>query len=603
VAFPFPGFRLTPTLGTPGGVYQIDHNFSSTAGNGSTNISLTITCSIGGNLSFTTSGTNFISASGNPANQWKKLGLITNDVASANPTIDFYYLDGFVNAGANMRLLVDTFRFTLYDACLELPVVGVSGPLSTNVNQVVVTGVSASATNVFVYQNSGAGMVLIGSATTGVTAGNNTVTVSGLVKNAQVAATQKINGQESCVPTSGTLVGGGANPRIRVALSLRETSSTGPAGTAGSTASGNIHFLGASGTLSGSPTNGLVVSPNTSWQTVTFDRGTLLLANAANVAGALADGPGYNANDTVTLRVYAYQTGPGNGIVFYSPAPGQSATVTSNDTFTVNWTWDAVAGAEGYRLLRNVNGTGYINDYVNVIGVNNFSDANNAWTPGLGAVTPTYSQTNMSVQWNPAVGNFTNFPTPWAVIDAIAFTIDDTTDTGPYDFYLDNLQNGTTNWQTFESAVAGTTDFGFRAPSFSGTTSGNLLSAPNQAAVSNGAADTGTKSLRVRFQWSGTNATRWLRFTTSGVGNPQVDMSKPISFRMLLLPVGSSPVPPPAPTISINQLGANQVLNWTNAHRLQAASLVTGTYTNTGVINSPWTNTLTESQKFFRLVD
>ena len=154
---------------------------------------------------------------------------------------------------------MDTFRFTLVQPCLSIPVVGVTGPLSTNVNQVVVTGVSASATNVFVYQNSGAGMVVIGSKTTGVTAGNNTVTVSGLVKNAQVAATQKINGQEGCTPTSGLLVGGGANPAIRLTLSLRETASTGPVGTAGSTASANLHFLGASGTSGGAPDRKSVV--------------------------------------------------------------------------------------------------------------------------------------------------------------------------------------------------------------------------------------------------------------------------------------------------------------------------------------------------------
>ena len=603
-SFPLSGFRLTPTLGVPGGIYQIDHNFSSTAGNVSTNISLTVTCSVAGSLSFTTAGTNFTRPAGNPANQWKLLGYVTNDVASATPTIDFYYLDGHVSAGASQRLLVDKFRFTLVEPCLAVPVVGVTGPLSTNVNQVVVTGVSASATNVFVYQNSGAGFVQIGSKTTGVTAGNNTVTVSGLVKNATVGSTQKINGQEGCTPTSGILVGGGANPRIRLALSIRETASTGPVGTAGSTASGNLHFLGASGTSSGAPTNGVVISPAAGWQTVTFDRGTIRLGTAGSVAGAIDPTPGYNANDIVSSRVYAYRTGPANGIVFYSPTPGQSSTVTSNDTFSVNWTWTAVAGADGYRLVREVNSNGYTNDYTDVIGVNNFTDNNNAWIGGNAVLAPTFSQTNMSTQWNPTSNsNPTNFPTDWAVLDSIALTIDDTTDTGPYDLYIDNLKNGTTTWQTFESAVSGTTDFGFRTPSFSGTTSGNLLSAPDQGAVSNLAADTGTKSLRVRFQWSGTNSTRWVRFTTSGVGNPQIKMDDATSFRILLLPVGATPVAPAAPTLTINQVGANQVLTWTDAHRLQASTLVTGTYTNTGVIIAPWTNTFTEPTKFFRLVD
>lgn len=604
VSAPFPAFRLTPTLGVPGGIYQIDHNFSSTAGNVSTNISLTVTCSVAGTLSFNTAGTNFIRASGSPATQWKTLGYVTNDVGSTTPWIDFYYLDGHVNAGANQRLLVDTFRFTLVQPCLDIPVVGVTGPLSSNVNQVVVTGVSATATNVFVYQDSGTGMVLIGSKTTGVTAGNNTVTVSGLVKNAKVGATQMINGQQGCIPTTGLLVGGGANPALRLALSLRETSSTGPIGAAGSTTNVNLHFLGASGTSAGAPTNGLVITPSTSWQTVTFDRGTILLDNVTGLASSITAGPGYNANDTVAVRVYAYRTGPANGIVFYSPTPAQSTTVTSNDTFTVNWTWNPVADAEGYRLLREVNANGYTNDFTDVIGVNNFADANNAWTAGAGVVTPAFSQTNASVQWNPSQGNFTNIPTAWAVLDSLALSLpDDSSDTGPYDLYIDNLKNGSTTWQTFEGAVSGTTDFAFRIPSFSGTTSANMLVAPDQGAVSNGAADTGTKSFRVRFQWAGTNAPRWIRLTTSGVGNPQVRLDQPISLRLLLLPVGSSPVAPPAPTLTITQVGTNQVLNWTDAHRLQASTLVTGTYTNTGIVLAPWTNNIPEPQKFFRLAD
>ena len=600
---PNPGFRLTPTLAVPGAVYQIHHNFSSTAGNGSTNISLTTTCSIGGTISFNTAGTAFRSTSGNPANQWTLLGYLTNAPASTTPSIDFYYLSGAVSAGSGNRLLVDTFRFTLDQPCLAVPVVSVTGPLSTNVNQVVVTGVATNATNVFVYQDSGAGMVLIGSKITGVTSNNNTITVAGLVKGAQVAATQKINGQEGCTPSFGILVGGGANPRIRIALSLRETTNSGPVGAVGSTASANLHFLGASGVSGGAPIDGLVINPSTNWQTVTIDRGTLLLASAANVAGVKADGPGYNANDTVALRVYAYQASPPNGIGFYSAVAGQSAIITSNGGFTINWTWDAVAGADSYRLLRQVNGTGYTNDYVDVVGVNNFTDDNTAWISGAGVVTPAYTQTNPSIQWNPSVGNANNFPTDWAVLDAIAFTIDDTTDTGPYDFYIDNLKNGSTTWQTFEGAVSGTTDFGFRTPSFSGTTSANLLGAPDLGTVSNLAADTGTKSIRVRFQWSNTNATRWVRFTTSGVGSPLVKMDAPISFRMLLLPVNAVTVPPPAPTLSITKVGTNQVLNWTNAHRLQASTLVTGTYTNTGIILAPWTNSLPEPTKFFRLVD
>src|SRR6185295_4519636 len=113
-------------------------------------------------------------------------------------------------------------------------------------------------------------------------------------------------------------------------------------------------------------------------------------------------------------------------------------------------------------------------------------------------------------------------------------------DTGPFDLYIDNLQSEGTVFQTFETAPANTTDYGFRQPSFSGTTGGSILPAPNVGEVSNAAADGGTKSFHLRFQWSGTNTAKWLRLTTSGVNNPQVNLDQPISFRLLMQPVNAS---------------------------------------------------------------
>lgn len=617
----FPGIRLTPTLGVPGGTYRIDHNFSSTAGNVSTNISLVVTCSVAGTLSFTTSGTNFIRTAGNPATQWKTLGYITNDVGSANPTIDFYYLDGHVNAGLNNRLLIDTFRFTLLEPCLAIPAVGVTGPLSTNLNQVVVTGVSASATNVFVYQNSGAGMVLIGSKTTGVTAGNNTVTVAGLVKSAQVAATQKINGQEGCTPTSGLFVGSGANPSIRIALSIRETPSSGPVGSPGDSSYTNIHFLNATAVTSGAPVNADVVYPSNGWQTVTFLRGpNEVVGDSANAVGALVNNTGYAANDTVSINVYAYRV-LANGVTIFSATPAQSSDVTSNDVFTVNWTWNTVSGAQGYRVLRSLNFAGYT-EYQDVA-VNSLNDLNAGWTAGS-TVTPTNSQAGRSVKWNAMtsdpypVGTTNRIPGQWGIVEAFGFAINNLDDTGPFDIYIDNIQNGATVFQTFEAAPAKTVDYGFRSPDFSGTTLGNILTGPLEGRVSNAVADTGTKSFRVQFQWNGTNSTKWLRLTTSGVNNPQVNLDQPISFRLLMQPANATlSTPPAAPALALSQPGAATVLNWTGGHRLQTSVNVTGTYTNVPQILSPntwtninlggylgpWTNTYTDPTRFFRLVD
>lgn len=607
---PNPGFRLTPTLGMPGGIYQIHHNFSAAAGNVSTNISLTVTCSVGGTLSFTTAGTNFIRASGAPATQWKFLGYLTNDIASVNPSVDFYYLDGHVNAGLNNRLLVDTFRFTLYEPCVDIPVVGVSGPLGTHSTNVVVTGVSATATNVSVYQNSGSGMVLIGTKTNGITAGNNTVGVAGLVKGAIVGATQTINGQEGCTPTAGILVGG-FNPQVRVVLSVRETTSTGPIGTTGITTGigTNIHFLGASARLGGAPANGPVLTASPNWQTLTFERGTIVLGNASNATGQVTADPGYNPTDTVAIRAYAYRDVPETTTRIYSRVAAQSTTFTSNDLYSVNWTWDAVSGADGYRLLRSYNSDSYTNTYTDVTG-NSFLDSNNLWSSLPPApVSPSDTQTNASVKWiGSAPLDVQNaLHGQWGVLDAIIFAIEDLSDTGPYDFYIDNLQNGSTVFQTFENAVGNTSDYGFRIPSNSGSTSGNLLSAPDSARVSVRAADAGMKSLHVKYQWNGTNDTKWLRFTTStalGVSNPQINLDEPISIRFLYLPAGVSATTtslPPTLTIS-NNVAAQKVLTWSGTHSLQAASAVTGTYTNVpGATTAPWTNTFSEPAKFFRL--
>lgn len=604
------GITLSPTLGVTGGVYKVYHVFSSTANNVNLDGILGVTNDAGCTLSFTETD-KFRRSYGQPApQQWQLLGFLTNNADTSTPMITFYYKSGVVTATGGNRLVVDTFRFTLYEPCTDIPAVGITGPLATNLNTVVVTGVTNIATKITVYQDSGAGMVQIGELNVGIVTGANNVPVTGLVKGAQVAATQTIGGQEGCVPTAGTLVGS-VNPPIRIALTIREmTNTTATIGAAGAiTGQTNLHFLGASTVIGGAPTDAQMIYPSNGWQTVTFDRGTIRLAGpvAASGIAALPEGAGnYAANDTVAIRVYAYRTVPENSVMIFSSTPAQSSVVTSNDAFIVNWTWDAVPGAEGYRLLRDYNADNYANNSTDVTTGTSFSDANNAWG-GLTPVTPSLTQTNATIQWSPSVGNPNALPGQWGALESINFAIGDTTDTGPFDLYIDNLKNGSTVWQTFENSVGSAQGVSFQAPSFSGTTSANILTAPNRSIVSVRAADTGTKALRVRYQWNGTNSTKWLRLTTSGAlpaSNPYVDLDQPISFRLLLLPAGATPLQPPPPTLSIDNNAAGQsVLSWTGGHYLRAASDVSGTYTNTGITLGPWTNTYTEPAKFFRLAD
>lgn len=600
------GVTVAPTLGVTGGVYKVYHVFSSTANNVSTDIIVGVTNTDGCTLSFDESD-KFRRSFGQPApQQWQLLGLLTNNADTATPSITFYYKSGVVSAGAQARLLMDTFRFTLYEPCTDVPTVGVTGPLATNLSTVVVTGVT-NATEITVYQNSGSGMVEIGSKTSDITEGNNTVTVSGLVRGAQVAAIQTVGGQEGCVPTSGILVGGGANPSVRVALTIRDTTNTTatigqPAAITGQV---NLHFLGATTVSGGAPVDAAVIYPSNDWQTVTFSTGRQFVGNASNAVGVVA-GPGvYNPNDSVVIRVYAFRTVPETGTLIYSRVEAQSAAVTSNNGFAVNWSWTAVPAAEGYRILRNINSFGYV-EYIDVLGMTSLTDDNFIWQAG-DTVTPKFSQLGASIQWNPAVGNPNSIAGTWGALESINFAIDNLEDTGPFDLYVDNLQNGSTVFQTFEETAAGTSDYGFRSPSLSGTTSANLLTAPNLSQVTDLTADTGGQSLRVRFQWNGLTATKWLRLTTSGAApasNPYLNLDEPISFRLLLLPVGATPPQPPQPlALTISQFGAHTVLDWPGTHTLQAASAVTGTYTNVpGVTSGPYTNTFTEPQKFFRLV-
>jgi hypothetical protein len=615
------GVILTPTLGTPGGVYQIDYNFNSVAGNTSTNVIMSVACTAGGTLSFSETD-KFQRQYGNPANQWQFMGYLTNNPGSVTPTIEFRYKSGRVSgAGAGAagnRLLFDCWRFTLVEPCLQVPVVNVIGPLGASLNEVVVSGVDADATAVTVYQNSGAGMVQIGVKSSGVTAGNNTVTVSGLIQGAQVVATQTINGQQGCVPPQGPIVGGGANPPIRIALTIRETTNlTATIGAPGNLASPNLHFLGATtvspASSGGAPVDAAIFYPSNGWQTVTISRGSKFVGNPTSVSGIATVDGGYSPNDSVSVQIYAIRVVPETGVTVYSRVPAESTAVTSNDVFGVEWTWAAVPDAEGYKLLRNVNGAGY-NEGTEMWSTGpSFTDMGNMWFYGT-TVTPTSSQTGASVQWNPTVGNVNTLPGRWGALESINFAIADTDNTGPFDIYIDNIQNGSTVFQTLEAAPANTLAYGFWQPGFSGTTAGHLL-AGSSTVVANNAAYQGTKSLRIRFQWSGLTPTRWLRLTTSAgaipVVNPFVDLDEPITFQMLMQPVGAPlPPPPPPPTISATLVNGQVVLNWEGGHRLQTAVDVSGTYTEVpqslGPPNTflgPWTNSFTEPTRFFRLLD
>jgi hypothetical protein len=478
------GVTLTPTLGVPGGIYQIDHNFSSTAGNVSTNVIFSAVCSAGGTLSFTETD-KFQRAFGNPANLWQFFGYLTNDVGSANPTIDLRYQSGLVNAALQNRLLVDCFRFTLVEPCLDVPPANVTGPLGATLTNVNVIGVVTNATSVAAYQDSGSGMVKIGEIAVSNPDASVLVPVTGLVQGAQVAATQTVGGQESCVPASGTLVGGGPNPTVRVVMTVREnTSLEGPVGAAGS--GGIVSFIGASSTLTGgAPEQGIILQPSTNWQTVSFTNG-----------------------------VHPMVTWFGT-----DPTPG---------------TWDG----------------------------------------------------------------------PFGALDGFAFASEG--DNGPFEIYIDDLENGTHGiFQDWESVEAGTTAHGFSPPRNSGSSSAHLMTLPNVSEVTTAAAASGTKSLRVSWQFLDNANTRWVRLVTTGatpVANPQVDVTQPVSFKILILPPGESLPELPPGELSISLIGGDVHLDWTGTYQLQSATSVDGPYSDVvGVTTAPYSAPVGTGAVFYRL--
>ena len=207
--------------------------------------------------------------------------------------INVFYID-YVSKTAS-----GTISNLITALCLNTPgVVVTGGPISTNTTTVTVSGAVAGATNITVYQNTGFGFTnIVGVKNTGITAGNNTVTVSGLIKNAQLGATQNKDGQESCAPQSGLFVGGGANPSLKMALSIKETALTGPVGADGTTAGADLHFLGATTTSAGSPANAATFFPSNGWQTVTFQRGAIesMGDGPTNASGTIVAGNGYKA--------------------------------------------------------------------------------------------------------------------------------------------------------------------------------------------------------------------------------------------------------------------------------------------------------------------
>jgi len=256
-----PSFTVSPTLSAVG-VYRI--YVTHIAGNASPDMVVNVSAT-DGDLSATS--TEMFRAT-NAINVWGIVGYITN--TTTTPTVTFTYASGALG-GTGGRFYADAVMFESLDPCTGVaPTLGsVGGPLVAGQTFVNVLGVASGATNVTVYADG----VEIGSLTSGVVAGANAVTTTALVKDQQITATQTKNGCVSTRPQAGPPIGGGANPKVRVSLSLGKNAAlTGPIG-ANSATPANVYMLKATATSSGfasAPLGGYELTPETCWKTLTF---------------------------------------------------------------------------------------------------------------------------------------------------------------------------------------------------------------------------------------------------------------------------------------------------------------------------------------------
>ncbi len=129
----------------------------------------------------------------------------------------------------------------------------------------------------------------------------------------------------------------------------------------------------------------------------------------------------------------------------------------------------------------------------------------------------------------------------YCALEGLVFTIEES-DSGPYDVYVDSIMNGDVVIEDFEGYEPDTVAT-FTAPNRAAlpSASSTYLSAPNSSLVSTNYAFDGTRSCRIQWQWVDGNNIRWAHVMANadtGRHYPQIDTSKPITIRYLVLPVG-----------------------------------------------------------------
>ena len=155
-------------------------------------------------------------------------------------------------------------------------------------------------------------------------------------------------------------------------------------------------------------------------------------------------------------------------------------------------------------------------------------------------------------------------PNPYAALVGISFCIENVTNTGPFNIYIDNIQSGDQVIQDFESATNGQPQVFLAYPSAATVPVANPDPGLDISQVTTAYADTGTKSLQFSWQFRDVSEITWLRALCNGSGtpNPQIDLTKPLSMRVLLLPVGGTATDLRASKLTNQTIWLSQSASW-----------------------------------------
>ncbi len=390
------------------------------------------------------------------------------------------------------------------------------GPLPAGATTVKVSGVNAAASAITIYD----GATVIGTKTSGIVAGINEVTVSALVAGHSIQASQTVNPLgESCA--SAPIVVGACSPVPGVTVS---------------------------GPLSAGQTTVTVTGVKTSEYPATdikiYADGALIATGPATGATTTVTVPPLVAGKTIkatqvvnTIEGCMPAWGPivgsgSNGSLYLTLGIKENAALNPGPQ-TIGA--DGTSGGSGWQWIGS---TTRIGDAP--VG-KPISPSRDWQTITFDPATDPISATSLGT-----TGTTTGLDGTYGIIDHLGITTGGT-DTGPYVLYIDNVENDGVTFGTFENPpyVAGTNTVMFRQPSYSGTTSGNIWASPNYTRIDAAYGDGSLQSNKVTFAFVDNAASRWVRLVTynapGGLPNPIINLTKPTTFRILLLPACKTP--------------------------------------------------------------